>query len=1221
MWLSKKLQSLLLSLICCFPLLSAELFFERIIADQNMPETSIQGITKDSLGYIWFGSFNGLYRFDGKNFEVFKHKEGDPRSIPGNRVRNIITDSNQQIWFLSYDKAYLKFNYSLNRFEIISDSIVPHDIAVRLAYTPSQINRHHTIDSVYYRISYNKLTEVNTITKAERPFRSMPNQPGGLLDEHVTSFFIDDKDIIWIGTKRGELYKADTKRKPFNLRYVFNALRNDLEPTSVRALYRQENLLWIATNHNGMVIYDKKKQVKNHPIVNKFIDELQVRCFYEDANNNLWIGGKQGLGVYNAHTQTYEMVLSQEKYPELRIPAVHSICASHKANQIWVGIYSNLAKIDINTKQLTFYNLRGVVKGQIIMSVLETQTGDLWIATEGAGVISLKFDNTGALTDTVCLTTDHLHPGKRLSNNQVYSVYESETGNIWAGTSEGLNLIEPNSYLVRHFLIENGLADDYISAITGDHTGNIWLSHKKGITKLCPDNYEISNYSINDKAYNWVCLDGACFNDTVSNTIYFGAREGYVSFNPDKIKPTTNPPLVILKNLYVSGIKVIPHEKIKDEVILKKSMALTHHVELNFTHNTFEIELAALYYESPRNTQLLHKLGGFEDDWRNTKLNSVVYSKIPSGDYTFYAKAISPDGIESDTVELTISILPPWYASAWAITGYVLFVATILFFIFKQIASRTKLKNQILLERLNNEKQEELNREKMEFFTNVSHELRTPLTLIVDPIKQLKDIEVGHEGYRLYLDIINRNVEQLSKLINQLLDFRKAEAGKLKARYNIDDGVRILQECVESFYMRARNRRINLTFVSHKDKIIGYYDKQKMTDIFMNLISNALKYTPDGGAVNVEVAHTNETNQISIDITDNGIGIEKQSLKNIFEPFNNIGAKPFAGKSSGMGLALTHNLINLLEGTIVVDSIYKEGTKVKVTLPINRKTDFNGLTGDNLSDENEVDDMAYNTPELHTANKQKPVVLVVEDNADIQTYLKAELESSYMVYQAFNGIEGLNKANGLIPDLIISDIMMPYLDGISMCKEIKQDENTCHVPLIMLTAKTADENRIEGLSIGADAYISKPFNVKVLKANIKSILDNREIVKTKLAKKTYISELHDSNNNQTENSFLMRAINIVKKNMSVTGFTSVVLAEELELSQRQLYRKIDAISGSTVRDFIMRIKMEEAANLLKNSNLNISEVAYRVGYSEPSNFSRTFAKHFGCSPTKYVSNV
>ncbi|MFC0878492.1 two-component regulator propeller domain-containing protein [Saccharicrinis sp. FJH2] len=1195
--------------LCCSAenLFSQDLFFEVERGTDISPNTSIHGIAKDSLGYIWFGSWSGLYRFDGNKFDVFNHIQGDSLSVPNNRIRNLITDDNQQLWILTFDNKYVKYNYGLDYFRTIPDSLVPNNVSLLLSYIPNQLNRNKTIHGYGYYISGNVFTSYNTATGDERQYHSNLWQPGALTDDYITCFYIDNQNFIWLGSRSGTVYKVNTNRKPFNLYHLINENSEQPVLTSVRSILKTDNELWLGTNNDGMFIYKNGKLDEHHPYFRSKNEQKQIRALLEDKYGRIWVGGLKGISCYDPETQKSTEILNKTLFPDILVSSVYSLISSNDGN-IWAGLYNGLVRINVENHHLKFYDFSGEIDNHSVMSLVEDQFHNLWIATEGAGIVVLCPDSIGNYHKVKHIDNTN-EVGERLTGNLVYTLYEDQQGEIWAGTSEALNRIDPENYSVTSYEMRDGLQDQYISAITGDENGNIWIAHKKGISKFDLSTSKIYNYSLQENNMSWVFLDGACYNDTVNSTIFFGSREGYVSFNPDLINSDDYQPVLLFSKLYVSGIEVKPGKSINNQVILNKVLINTKKLILNNNNRSFSIALVDLNYENKNGDVIFYKLEGFDEDYVQTKHNIIPYSKIPSGNYTLLAYVATSDGIISDSIHLFIRIMPPWYATRVAYVIYVLLLLGVIYMAYRIIISRERLKSQLLIEKLNLEKQEEINKEKIDFFTNVSHELKTPLTLIVDPIKQLKNRHLSSDNKALYLELIERNVTHLSNLINQLLDFRKSETRKILPDYTLENGISIVRESVLSFSMMAMNRKIDLVFNSEIEELIGYYDRERLEKILLNLISNAFKYTPDGGRIEVLFSFRKDQNRYFVVIKDSGVGIKREALKTIFEPFNNEGTKPFYGYSSGMGLTITRNYVDILGGTIKIESDKNKGTIVSLSFPYNEpETGLSGMQNHNLNNTSETEDL----------NSTGPSVLIVEDNPDVLSYLAAELGDTYTLLSENNGEDGLKSAVQNIPDMIISDVMMPKMDGIAMCNLVKTNAKTSHIPVILLTAKGTNEDQIIGLKSGADLYIQKPFNVEVLKAQIKSTLGNRQKMQKQLAGAKFMGDIMNQNIDQ-DNAFLNKSIDFVKRNIENVNFNTEELAKLLEISPRQLYRKLKAVTGSTVQEFIVRIRMERASELLLTTGMTISEIAYKVGFTEPSNFSRTFSRHFGSSPSKYRS--
>jgi len=1204
---------MLLVNLCLAELNAQNLFFEKITGREVNPVTQIHGIAKDSVGYIWIGSWNGAYRYDGKTFDFFYHNPNDSTSLPNNRIRNIISDKKLGLWFLTFDKKYVRFNYRLNSFKIVADTKVPNFIVEKLKSNSNLLNKDRIVRGKRYLLSEHQFTSKDIKSGEEYQYTANINQPGQLLDDYITDFFIDDESIIWLGTRGGDVYRANPNRNPFELHYSFRKGSENTKLAIVKGILKVDDKIWLATDE-GVLIYNKNGLDYNNPFYRSNSQVKYVRSFFRDNKGRIWIGGISGLECYNPKTNQCKSIINKILSPKLETWSVYALEAS--ANKyLWVGLYNGIARIDLADDSIRFFNLVKEVKDRSVMDVLSVNNHELWLATEGNGVIRLKINNKGAIYAPLLFNSFQKNPKNKLSGDIIYALHKDKRGNIWVGTSEGLNKINTHSMQAEKVQLLSDTPNTYISSITDDAKGNLWIAHKQGVSMIDIVSNKISNYRKEDSFGSWTFTERAFYKDPLNHKIYFGDKNGYVAFNPAEIKTIVANHKLIFKSLYLSNEKVIPMNVINGQFFLDQDLSQTQSIQLDYENRNFTIEFASLNYNKTNKEVYEYMLEGYEDKWIKTSSSKITYNKVPPGSYVFKARIVSLNNTKSPITTLEINVDAPWYGTWLAKILFLALLAGVVYWIFKSILYRDRLKSEIKLERLNAEKQEELNREKLEFFTNISHDLKTPLTLIVDPLKQLENKSLSATDKALYFSIINRNLSYLTKLIHQILDFRKSEIGKLKLKPSTQDFNVFITECYDTFKFIAMKRNIDFKLQLEKTPLICDLDFEKAEQIIINVLSNALKYTPDGGVVSFSGHLNKEKTVLEIVIEDNGIGIEAKELEKIFEPFNNIGPSPFHGYSSGIGLSLTQSLVQFLNGTIAVESVVSQGTKVLITLPYVASQETAVVS----TKEKSVDTAAYEIQkEIQTTGFEtnKLTVLIVEDNPDVQVYLSNELQKDYILIQEYNGKKGLEAAIQNIPDIIISDIMMPEMEGTELVKELKANENTCHIPIILLTAKGSDENQIEGYGLGAEAYVMKPFSVDVLKAQIKSVLENRMILLNRLSGIKDIKQLQEESPN-LDKVFLGKMVELISSHIEETDFNSDTLAQELKISQRQLYRKIKAISGCTVHEFITKVRMDHAEALLKNSDLTISEIAYKVGFSEPSNFSRTFSKHFGCSPSQY----
>ncbi|KJD31606.1 hypothetical protein PK35_14485 [Tamlana nanhaiensis] len=1215
--LSKKLLLCCVFMVLAFNKVSAQkLFFEKVYGQEKSPVTSIHGITKDSIGYIWFGSWNGAYRYDGKDFDLYQHNPNDDTSIPNNRIRNIVTDENLGLWLLTFDWKYVKYNYKLNSFTVVNDDQVSETIKTKLSNKSNNINRDNVINGNHYFMHLLRFMSRDIKTGEETTYVADINQPGNLFDDFVTSFFIDDTNVIWLGTRNGDVYKVNPNRNPFDLHYTYRPNTKKEKLITVRDILKVDDKLWLGTDE-GVIIYKNNNELDaNNAFYKSNLQMNYVRTFFKDKNEDIWIGGVDGLEFYDRSKNKCTEVFSRELDSTLLIPAVHAM-ESYNDDILWVALFDRMARINLKDKSVDFFFYAEDLQGHIVTDILKLDDYTFLLATEGKGIIQLS--STKKMSETDSITSSESKFNNEVLGSILYALHQDKNNDIWVGSIEGLSRIrvEKNSFVTEKINLRYDTPEAYISSITDDDD-NIWVSHKEGISAIDINTGFVSSYQKKDQYNSWSFWERAFFKDTTNNIIYYGTKNGYVAFNPKDIKSNiSNTKKVILKSLYLANEEVHPLDSINGKPVLLKSLSHTNSINLDYENRSFSVGYSLFNYNEATKEIFEYKLEGYDDDWIKTLSNKVTYNKVPPGDYVFKVRPFNPDAEKTIPYSsLSVHIENLWYRTMLAKSVITVVLIGIFFFFFREILYRDRLKNQIKLERVNREQQAALNRDKIEFFTNVSHELKTPLTLISDPLKQLQKKGISKENSEIYLSIVNRNVKHLTRLINQILDFRKSEQGKLKLKPSPCDFSDIIQNCSQSFKPVAKNRQIEFNYLVETTPLYCAIDAEKTEQIIMNLLSNAFKYTPNGGKVNLNVRLNNKKQAIKITITDTGVGIDKESLNEVFKPFNNIGSRPFHGNSSGIGLSLTKNLIDILNGSIKLSSEPQKGTKVSVKLPYVEVTEAEAL---GLS-ENSAKAVVVKTEEESTKDINKTTILVVEDNVDVQTYLNKELSGKYRLLQEYNGKDGLKAAIKNIPDLIISDVMMPIMEGVDMCKHIKMNESTCHIPIIMLTAKASDEHQIEGFNLGAEAYIPKPFSIGVLKAQISSILDNRVLLQKQLAGIKSINELQEDAPD-LDNVFLKKLTDFIMENIQDPEFNSEKLAEYLQISQSQLYRKLKAVSGSTVHQFIIRVKMDHAKQLLINSDLNVSQIAYETGFTEPSNFSRTFSKYYGSSPSKYLSKL
>ena len=707
--------------------------------------------------------------------------------------------------------------------------------------------------------------------------------------------------------------------------------------------------------------------------------------------------------------------------------------------------------------------------------------------------------------------------------------------------------------------------------------------------------------------------------------MFFGGHEGYNSFFPDKMEIPSQE-----TNFLITDIKIFNHSFSKLPVELQQKISpvmptYTSKIELPHKYNNFSIEFAALTYKNPELNRYAYRLQNFDRDWQYTDADRrfAYYNNLPSGTYTFQLKATNENGEWSGYVrELTVVVLPPFWATWWAYLLYVIIVSVIGVSIYRTAKNRILLRNALRLREIEKAKAEELNHAKLQFFTNITHELLTPLTIISATVDELKTQAPSHND--LYT-VMNSNIQRLIRLLQQILEFRKAETGNLKLRVSPGDIAAFVKNAAESFQPLVKKRKIHFSFLCDPESMIGYFDMDKLDKILYNLLSNAAKYNKEDGFIQVSLSY-DETDKdfVLLKIKDNGKGISKEKQKNLFKRFYEGDYRKFNTIGTGIGLSLTKDLVELHEGTISVESEVDHGTEFMVRIPIERSyydeeqidDEAISLMQDSVNYEDTQEDADVETQEVTI---KANTILLVEDNGELLHLMTKLLSREYNVFTAQNGKEGIAVLEKEDVDLIVSDVMMPEMDGIEFCKYVKGHLEMSHIPMILLTAKNKEEDRAEAYEIGADAFISKPFNLTVLHARIRNLLKYKERMARDF-KNQIVFEVKDLNYTSLDEDFIQRAIHCVNNHLEDPNFDQAQFADEMRTSKSTLYKKLKSLAGLNTSSFIRNVRLKAACRIMeeKGTNVRVSELAYAVGFNDPKYFSSCFKKEFDMLPSEYI---
>jgi signal transduction histidine kinase/ligand-binding sensor domain-containing protein/DNA-binding response OmpR family regulator len=1207
-----------------------QLRFDHLTVENGLSQNSIHSITRDKYGFMWFGTWEGANRFDGYTFKIFRADEENPNALPNNRINVILSDSLGNLWVYTADWSHIfKYNFETETFTKLPMSQAPRYLARQLKRSRGNSSKKIRYNNIRWQITDAGLLQTNLVNDEQYLYQNDPANSQSLSDHVINTIYYDSFGTMWIGTQSGGINKTNLLAKPFTYYHSSALPGSGLCDNVVRAICRDnEGNLWVGSDHDGITIIQNDNTCRYFR-KNTIIDD-NIRSLYCDRFGFIWIGTKGGLDRYNPRTRQFKHYQNGQA-GSIPHSWVFWIMEDH-SGYLWIGTFNGIAKYDRKHDRFLAYDPNKTLNNKSVRFIVEDRKYQLWVGTEGGGISRIRRDSSLGFEEK--LTAQHFvhQPGNAnsLINNQTLTMVEDSAGMLWIGTNSGLCRMNPDSNTFRHFSVKNGFPDDLIMGLLYDKHQHIWVSHKRGLSRMNIRTFEIRNFDKHDGLQGNEFSQNAFFRDKRSGEMFFGGTNGLNSFFPDSIRENSFAPQAAITSLEILNQEVSVGQKINNHVVLPQSLLFTKKITLTWWDKGFALGFTALHYANPQGNRFKYKLEGFDKEWIFTDANRRVatYSNLSAGHYIFRVYAANSDGVWSATpATLAIHVLPPWWWSIWAWIVYSVAFLTLVWFVYKYIAARIEFRRQIWLEKVKSEKNEELNQLKFQFFTNISHEFRTPLTLIIDPLEKLlaSKEQTPAQTRNLYI-LMQRNAKRLLGLINQLLDFRRIEAGQQTVNITSHDIVILIKNVAGAFEFQASQHYISLTVETKPDSLVTGVDADMLDKILFNLLSNAFKYTPDNGRISVELslcptveatAVISPYSTIQIKVRDNGAGIPEKDLPNIFDVFYQA-HKHKQVEGTGIGLALTRELVTLLNGSIYVESHEGEGTCFTVKLPyieVSEKGPTDDVTvqkSDNFAD--------MGTSETVTADTSQPLVLVVEDNDDVRLYLKSILETSYQVHLARNGKEGVEKAIEIIPDLIISDIMMPEMDGIELCKQLKTNECTSHVPVVLLTAKQSDQSRTEGYETGADAYLTKPFSSGVLLACITNLIESRQRLREIFSKGTSF-ELKKVAINLTDEAFFARITGIITENIEDPEFDTDALAQKLKMSRSQLYRKMKGLTNQSVADFIVVVRMNTAQELLLSGENTIAEVAYKVGYSLPTNFTRTFVKHFGQTPTAYLDSV
>lgn len=1244
----------------------------------------IRDILKDRDGNFWFNADKeGLFKYNPvtrKTVHLFLNRETKASSSDIG-ISVLQQDLKGNIWVMYLDKTIEMLDRKSGK------------VLKRIDLFKQQKEQLYQLfvdnAGALWIYTLNIMEGINYFDPATGEKRFIDKGKGGLNNNLISLIVQDANGLIWIGTDHGGVNLLD--KRNFKIRYLVN---NEYDPksigqNSVLTLYKDgSGIMWVGTFKKGLSFYHEK--ILKFPLYRHRggngggIAYEDINRFAEDDMGNIWIGTNGGgLFYYNRMKGSFKRFVHE---PENRNSLSNDIIVSlyiDRKKVLWIGTYfGGLDRFDgASFKHYKHSESNaGSLADDRVWDILEDHKGNLWVATLNGGLDKLD-RATGVFTHNrsgkansvksdyiSCLIEDRegnlwigtsngidkLNINGRFShyqnkavqpnsliNNIVYDLMQDSYGFIWVATRDGISRLDPKTGDFRNFDGKDGLTERATLKILEDANRNLWLSTANGLFNILVTKGKNGSFSYAFRRFDAQDgLQGSAFNanagfKTRAGELLFGGANGFNLFQPQHIKNDKVKPLIILTGLEIANRPVMIGEKIDGRVILKESVALTKELELRYNQNGFTIAFAALNYFNPQKIRYKYKLEGFDHHWQELQRDNrrAAYTNIDPGNYVF--KVISTDAsgnwVNNET-RLQVTVLPPFWRSYFAYILYICAIGGTLHLIRRRGIRKIKKEFLIEQERQQSKRMHELDVLKIKFLTNVSHEFRTPLSLIISPMEKL--IRNAPDAQKQQLQLIQRNGRRLLNLVNQLLDFRKMEVQELRLHPKTGDIVQFIQELSYSFTDVAERKGIALQFSTDKQSLITVFDHDKIERILFNLLSNAFKFTTQGGMVKVilEVTCLEQGGaQLRMKVIDSGIGIAADKLEKIFDRFfQDEIPDSLVNQGSGIGLSITREFVKLHGGTILVESQLNEGTTFQVTLFFAAEQIGKALeTADLLNFPYPVIDQ-LNSPEtlLNARHKEivnsefawkskKPVLVLVEDHEDFRFYLKDNLKEYYQIVEAGNGREGWQKILSMHPDLIVSDVSMPEMNGIDLCKKVKSDSRTAHIPVILLTALTTEDQQLTGLETGASDYMTKPFNFEILLSKIRNLLQQQAT-----AKKTYRKQLEFkpalSEIESVDDKFIRQLAMHIEKHLSDPDYTVDQLSADMNMSRVGLYKKILPLTGKSPIEYIRSYRLKKSKPLLLKSQLTIAEVAYQVGFSNPKHFSKCFKQEFGILPSAFA---
>lgn len=1230
--------------------------FQNFFYEKNGKHLQVNGIEEISPEQLLISTPEGLIMFDIKES---KFRDDSFSTAMHKTIASTLYRQDDQIYIGTSTDGLYTYSITQKTFEKVIPILGTKQIQAILQQSPTRI---------WVATEGAGLFLINPKTKEIKNYLHSPSNPKSISSNYIRSLAMDSQNRLWIGTFNDlNIYHEGTDSFAS---YSSNPVENgSLSQRSVRSIFMDsQGGMWLGTYFGGLNYYhpirNRFKNIRNIPYKNSLSDNV-VSCIVEDKDKNLWIGTNDGgLNLYNPITQRFTSYTLQEDESARGIGSnnIKAVYVDEKKSLVYIGTHAGgLSILHRNSGQVENFNQRNSqLVNENVYAILPDGEGNLWLGTLSALVrfnpeqrsfttIEKEKDGTPVVSKQITTLFRDSHKRLWIGGEEGLSVfkqegldiqkasilpvsnvtklftnciYEASNGVIWVGTREGFYCFNEKDKQIKRYNTTNGLPNNVVYGILEDSFGRLWLSTNRGISCFNPETEKFRNFTESDGLQSNQ-FNTASYCRTSVGQMYFGGINGITTFRPELLLDNPYTPPVVITKLQLFNKVVRPDD---ETGILTKNISETKSITLKSWQTAFSIEFVVSNYISGQHNTFAYKLEGYDKEWYYlTDSRTVSYSNLPQGTYQFLVKAANSDGKWNPIpTALEIIVLPIWYKTWWVLLIFFATFAGFITFVFRFFWMRKSMEAQLEIERRDKEHQEEINQMKMRFFINISHELRTPLTLILTPLQEIIN-KISDRWTRNQLEYIQRNANRLLHLVNQLMDYRRAELGVFELKAKKGNAHQLIQDNFLFYDKLARHKKITYTLHSELEDKEVLFDANYLELIVNNLLSNAFKYTESGQSITVTLKE--ENGWLLLQVSDTGIGIPINKQGKIFERFYQIESEHVG---SGIGLSLVQRLIELHHGRIELDSEENKGSTFSVYLPQDLSVyKPSELASNNEQNEEEqvystnskamyfIDTEKVENESVESGDKKRGTILIVEDNNEIRRYLNNGLADLFNTLEAGNGEEALEKLKDNEVDVIVTDVMMPVMDGIKLCKNVKQNIRTCHIPVIILSAKTDIKDQMEGLQMGADDYIPKPFSLAILTTKIQNMMRTRRRMLDKYAKSLEV-EPEKITFNAMDEALLKRAMAIVEKNMDNIEFSTDEFAREMNMSRSNLHLKLKAITGESTIDFIRKIRFNEAAKLLKDGRYTVAEVSTMVGFNTPSYFATSFKKYFGCLPTEYI---